>query len=134
MASQSEHMSVTQSETQVESDQAALALDDEPVLEESGAKVAPHFPDAGVTSCVPNTGDNDGIADVGGDIVSIAVNANVEGVRHGGKAPEVLGVERLDVNAQTDLGMLYVRDNVLLFSLLTPSELFEPYGLGGFDG
>ena len=66
MASQSEHMSVTQSETQVESDQAALALDDEPVQKESGAKYAPHFPDPDVTSCVPNTGNNDGIADLCG--------------------------------------------------------------------
>ena len=98
-----------------------MTLDDEPVLEEGGAKFAPHFPEPGVTSCVPNIGDNDDIADVGGDIVSIAVNANVDGVRRGGKAPEMLGDEQLDVEAPTDSGMLYIRVsiNVSLPSLLT---------------
>ena len=53
--------------------------------------------------------------------LSSAMNANVEGVRRGGKAPEVLEGEQLYVDAQTDLGMLYVRVsiNASLFSLLT---------------
>jgi hypothetical protein len=65
-------------------------------------------------------GDNDDIADAD---VSIAVNANVEGVRRGDKAPEVLEGELLDVDAQTDLGMLYVRVsiNASLFSSFTHS-------------
>ena len=45
-------------------------------------------------------GDNDDIVDAD---VSIAVNANVEGVCRGDKAPEVLEGELLDVDAQTDL-------------------------------
>jgi hypothetical protein len=53
--------------------------------------------------------------------LSSAMNANVEGVRRGGKAPEVLEGEQLYIDAQTDLGMLYVRVsiNASLFSLLT---------------
>jgi hypothetical protein len=43
MASQSEHMTVTQPETQVESDQVALAVDDDLVQTES--RFAPPFPD-----------------------------------------------------------------------------------------
>jgi hypothetical protein len=90
------------------------------VLEEGGVKFAPHFPEPGVTPCVPNIGDNDDIADAD---VSIAVNANVEGVCRGDKAPEVLEGELLDVDAQTGLGMLYVRVsiNASLFSSFTHS-------------
>jgi len=65
-------------------------------------------------------GDNDDIVDAD---VSIAVNANVEGVCRGDKAPEVLEDELLDVDAQTGLGMLYVRVsiNASLFSSFTHS-------------
>ena len=65
-------------------------------------------------------GDNDDIVDA---YVSIAVNANVEGVCRGDKAPEVLEGELLDVDSQTGLGMLYVRVsiNASLFSSFTHS-------------
>jgi hypothetical protein len=179
MDSQADHMSVTQPETQVESDQGALALDDDPVLTEDKAELAPSFAEPVVTSRDPGIGETGdtavaevdtaaadkaaaesaaadkaatdsavadkaaadkvaavsaavdsaadnaaaekAIANVAVAVVSSAVNANVEGVRRGGKAPEMLGDEQLDVEAPTDSGMLYIRVsiNVSLPSLLT---------------
>jgi hypothetical protein len=99
-------MSVTQSETQIESNQPTLSLDEVPVPKESGAKFAPPLPGPEVTSRDPNTDNDDGIASVEDEASLITVKASVDNVRRGGKAPEGLGAERLDVNAQTDLGML----------------------------
>ena len=84
----------TQPEAPVKLDQAAATLDDEPVLEEGGVKFAPHFPEPARVFQILATTDDIADADV-----SIAVNANVEGVRRGGKAPEVLEGEQLDVDA-----------------------------------
>jgi hypothetical protein len=64
MDSQSDHLSVTPPEAQVESDQVALAIDDEPVSIEDKAEFAPPFPEPVVALCVPNIDDTDEIADV----------------------------------------------------------------------
>ena len=67
MDPQTDPMSVTQPEVLDNSDQAAMTLEDEPVLKGVEAKFAPHFPEHDVTSRVPNLGDHDGIADVNVD-------------------------------------------------------------------
>jgi hypothetical protein len=63
-------------------------------------------------AAVHKAAENEIAADDVAAIESIAVNASVEDVRRGGKAPEVLGGEPLDVDAPSDLGMLHVRVSI----------------------
>jgi hypothetical protein len=45
-------------------------------------------------------------------VKSLAATANVEGVRHGGKAPEVFDGETLNADAPSDSGMSHVRVSI----------------------
>ena len=62
--------------------------------------------------CTHNADESEITADEDAAVESIAVTANVEGVRRGGKAPEVLGGEPLDADAPSDLGMPHVRVSI----------------------
>jgi hypothetical protein len=61
---------------------------------------------------VHNVDESEVTADEDAAVESIAVTANVEGVRHGGKAPEVFGGETLNADAPSDSGMPHVRVSI----------------------
>jgi hypothetical protein len=61
---------------------------------------------------VHNVDESEITADEDAAVESIAVTANVEGVRQGGKAPEVFGGETLNADAPSDSGMPHVRVSI----------------------